>query len=554
MPDQIFISYRRDDAAYVTGHINDRLRKEFGNEAVFTDVDSLALGVDFRTVLDDTVAKCHILLAVIGDNWISVKNKDGQLRLHDPADFVRIEIESALQRNIPVIPLLVAGSKMPTEDELPESLQNLAFRNGTQIRPAPDFHTDMDRLIYNLNKHLRLIRAKEQSENLPATVSPAGPTEKPDQGQTLAEVNPKRDADTAKSDFAEVDVRLEEDDKKRKQAELGTAPDARKKGGAVRTLLLFVGFLLAAGAGSFVYVKYQEQIRTTNAALASIQKAAADAEAMREADAIAAAQREADAIAQADRDANALAEANDKTDVLNETPPTTAVADPDAGPAADPQADAKLLAAVQAILNADADADADADAKLAAEEEAAAEVEAEAKRAADAIEESKRAAQAQAAAKQKAVADAEGKRKIDATRALREGISLAGFGDHAAAIQNYAEAIRLGVDTPAFAYRQRGASYHALGDYQAAIKDYEEVLRLEPQDANVYYKRAVSYYALQNYEAAVSDCNDAIRLDPEFAAAYSIRSSSYKSLGYLDKAANDRAMIEQLQSGRNDPP
>ena len=68
MPGQIFISYRRDDAAYVTGHINDRLREEFGAESIFTDVDSIALGVDFRAVLDDMVGQCQVLLAVIGKN------------------------------------------------------------------------------------------------------------------------------------------------------------------------------------------------------------------------------------------------------------------------------------------------------------------------------------------------------------------------------------------------------------------------------------------------------------------------------------------------------
>jgi tetratricopeptide (TPR) repeat protein len=547
MPDQIFISYRRNDAAYVTGHINDRLRREFGDEAVFTDVDNLALGVDFRTVLDETVAKCHILLAVIGDSWIAVKNEDGRPRLHDPADFVRIEIESALQRNIPVIPLLVAGTKMPTEDELPDSLRNLAFRNGTQIRPAPDFHTDMDRLIKNLNKHLRSIRANENDEIQSATASPDGPGDGRNPDQALADVSPKRDADAAKSGFAYVDVRLEDDDKTRKQFELGTAPGGRKKRSAVRTLLLIVGLLVAAGAASFVYVKYQEQVQTTNAALASIKKTAADAQAKRESDAIAAAQRAADVAVEAEREAaalaapaheaEALAEANDENGIMDETVPAAAV-----DPGADPEANAKLLAAAQAILDADAGAKLEADA------------EAEAKREADAIDESRRAARAQVAAEQRAAAAAESKRKYDATTALREGVSFAGFGDHAAAIQKFDEAIRLGIETPAFVYRQRGASYHALGDYQAAIKDFDEVLRMESQDANIHYKRGASNYALQDYEAAINDCNEAIRLDPEFAAAYSIRSAANESLGKLDEAERDRAMVEQIQSGRNDSP
>lgn len=514
MPDQIFISYRRNDAPYVTGHINDRLRKEFGDEAVFTDVDNLALGVDFRIVLDQTVAKCQILLAVIGENWITEKNADGKLRLRDPADFVRIEIESALKHNIPVIPLLVAGTKLPTADELPDSLRNLAFRNGMQIRPAPDFHTDMDRLIKNLNKHLQSIRTDDQEETQTPAASPAKHTS--EQDQSLADFNPKRDADEAKNDFTGVDVRLEDEDTKRKQIELGAA---RTKRSAARTSLIVVGLLAAAGASSFVYVKYQERVQETNAELALMQKAAADAEARREADAIAAAKREADS--------------------LDETAPT---ADADAIPATDPVAAAELLAAAEAILAADAEA------------QLKAEAEAEEQRKVAAIAESKRAAQAQAEADRRSAAAAESKRKIDATTYLREGVSLAGLGDHATAIENYDEAIRMDVEALAFAYRQRGSSYHALRDYQSAIKNYEEVLRLEPRDAGVYYKRSASYYALRDYEAAISDCDEAIRLDPEFAGAYANRSAAYQALGNLEAAERDRAMVEKLQARRNNPP
>ena len=148
MPDQIFISYRRVDAGYVTGHINDRLRKEFGDEFIFTDVDRIDLGVDFRASLDLMVSECQILLAVIGTDWLTVEGRNGKPRLQDPTDFVRIEIESALERNIPIIPLLVSGAVMPSKEDLPRSLKDFAFRNGTKIRPAPDFshrHRSADR-------------------------------------------------------------------------------------------------------------------------------------------------------------------------------------------------------------------------------------------------------------------------------------------------------------------------------------------------------------------------------------------------------------------------
>jgi hypothetical protein len=160
----IFISYRREDAADVTGRINDRLREHYSEEAIFTDVDNIPFGVDFRTKLDEEVSQCKVLLVVIGKNWLSVKNEKGQRRLDNPADFVRIEIESALKRNIPVIPLLVHGTKMPSADELPESLQQLAFRNGTPIRPDPDFHKDMSRLIDGLDEHLRKYEEEEKRQ------------------------------------------------------------------------------------------------------------------------------------------------------------------------------------------------------------------------------------------------------------------------------------------------------------------------------------------------------------------------------------------------------
>src|SRR4030095_10774502 len=111
----------------------------------------IPLGLDFKQYLGREVGKCDVLLAIIGDKWLDTKDSDGKRRLDDPSDFVRIEIESALQRKIPVIPLLVDGAHMPSEVELPDGLKKLVYRNGIMIRPDPDFHRDMDRLISSLN-------------------------------------------------------------------------------------------------------------------------------------------------------------------------------------------------------------------------------------------------------------------------------------------------------------------------------------------------------------------------------------------------------------------
>lgn len=149
----IFVSYRRQDSGDVVGRIYDRLVQRFGEDAVFKDVDSIPLGVDFRSHLSTSVGQCDVLLAVIGRQWLrSEKDSRGT---DDPRDYVRIEVEAALQREIPVIPILVQGASLPEAESLPPTLQTLAYRNGISIRPDPDFHGDVDRLIRGIEDHLK---------------------------------------------------------------------------------------------------------------------------------------------------------------------------------------------------------------------------------------------------------------------------------------------------------------------------------------------------------------------------------------------------------------
>src|SRR5690349_21665039 len=151
----IFISYRRSDSADVTGRIYDRLAYSFGKGTIFKDVDSIPFGVNFKTYLNDMIERSSILLVVIGPQWLHLKADQGERRLDDPADFVRIEIEAALKRKLVVVPLLVGGAAMPTASQLPDSLEELAFYNGIQIRPDPDFHKDMNRLIHELGTQIK---------------------------------------------------------------------------------------------------------------------------------------------------------------------------------------------------------------------------------------------------------------------------------------------------------------------------------------------------------------------------------------------------------------
>src|SRR5215203_4276625 len=95
----IFINYRREDSAGHAGRLFDALSSGFSGR-LFMDVDTLEPGVDFVDAINNAVGACEVLLVVIGQEWLTIKDKSGLRRLDDPADFVRLEVESALERRI----------------------------------------------------------------------------------------------------------------------------------------------------------------------------------------------------------------------------------------------------------------------------------------------------------------------------------------------------------------------------------------------------------------------------------------------------------------------
>ena len=150
----IFISYRRDDSEGEAGRLYDDLIRVFRPGAVFMDVSDIHPGKDFRQAIDDNVARCGVLLAVIGPGWTTITDASGARRLDQPNDFVRLEIASALARGIDVIPVLVHGARMPTPAELPESLQNLAYRNCVEITHTR-WNSDVELLSRSLREYVR---------------------------------------------------------------------------------------------------------------------------------------------------------------------------------------------------------------------------------------------------------------------------------------------------------------------------------------------------------------------------------------------------------------
>jgi TPR repeat protein len=159
----VFISYRREDSAGFAGRIYDRLTRRLEAKSVFLDVDNIQLGLDFVDVLSEKLRVCDALIAIIGKNWNSSSGEDNGRRLDDPDDFVRIEIEAALQRGIRVIPVLVDGATMPKREHLPESLQKLRRRQAIEISHNR-FDSDVERLTHALSLIEEELRQREAAE------------------------------------------------------------------------------------------------------------------------------------------------------------------------------------------------------------------------------------------------------------------------------------------------------------------------------------------------------------------------------------------------------
>lgn len=130
---RIFINYRRVDSEGYVGRLYDHLVQHFDPQDIFIDVNSIEPGADFIQALENAVAACDIFIAMIGPQWLTAADENGERRIDQWNDFVRIEIASALKQNKLVIPVLVGRAKMPAPKDLPEDLQTLARRNAIEL-------------------------------------------------------------------------------------------------------------------------------------------------------------------------------------------------------------------------------------------------------------------------------------------------------------------------------------------------------------------------------------------------------------------------------------
>jgi len=160
----VFVSYRREDSEGQARALSLELVKLLGKDAVFMDVDSIALGRDFRQILQERLGSCDVMVTLIGPGWLDAKDASGNRRLDSTTDYVRQEIAGALKRNIPVIPVLLQGAQLPPPERLPDDLQDLSFRNGFELGHAT-WESDVREMV----KRLGLLDQKATTTAPPST-------------------------------------------------------------------------------------------------------------------------------------------------------------------------------------------------------------------------------------------------------------------------------------------------------------------------------------------------------------------------------------------------
>jgi formylglycine-generating enzyme required for sulfatase activity len=153
MGQNIFISYRRADSEGYAGRIYGRLQESFGLERVFENVTDIGVGEDFADAINQAINSCRVVIVLIGPIWHSITDEMGRKRLEDPHDFVRMEVQAALESDVLVVPVLVHGAHMPKAKDLPVELQSLTYRRAIEIRHR-QFENDVENFVHELEKHL----------------------------------------------------------------------------------------------------------------------------------------------------------------------------------------------------------------------------------------------------------------------------------------------------------------------------------------------------------------------------------------------------------------
>ena len=151
MAQGIFVSYRRDDSRHAAGRLAGDLAGHFGRDSIFRDIEGIEPGVEFPVALEKALANCVVMVVLIGPQWLAIKNAKGQRRLEQPGDWIRLEIATALERGVRVVPVMVEDTPLPEAEALPADLRPLLQRQTLQLSDLR-WDADLARLVQTLAK------------------------------------------------------------------------------------------------------------------------------------------------------------------------------------------------------------------------------------------------------------------------------------------------------------------------------------------------------------------------------------------------------------------
>jgi Caspase domain/TIR domain len=318
MVPKIAISYRRSDSQDITGRIFDRLRQHFGKESVFRDIDNIRPGIDFRVQISEALRATDVLLVVVGPKWFGRAKGEG-VRINNEADPVRIEVETALQRGIPVIPVLVGNMRMPTTAQLPDGLKDFAYRHAVTVDGGRDFDHHLAGLIRALEGILEskvVVGNSEAAANDQTQASlSAGSVSPGITGEKLSPIAHSPDGGSAKvADLTEPPVTPVQTEIP-KATNLGLMAPVRPIGRLLRVGLIVLVALGGLAVSIYVaeYMRRDGQLEAAKTAAAVEAKAAEDARQAASAKAAEDARRVAEAKAADDAQQAASAKAAEDT-------------------------------------------------------------------------------------------------------------------------------------------------------------------------------------------------------------------------------------------------
>jgi tetratricopeptide (TPR) repeat protein len=510
MSGQIFISYRREDASHPAGRLYDHLLARFPKSRIFMDIDNLDPGEDFVEAIETSVGSCDALIAVIGRRWLDSSNEEGNRRLENPDDFVRLEIATALKRGIRVIPVLVDGAVMPRLTLLPTELQPLVRRQAIEVSHTR-FGADSERLIEALNRAIEKSAIQERER---------------EKSRHEAENREREEKQRQEAESSEVQQRENERlvNERREKDQL----EAER-----------------------LEAERQRRLAERERRLATLVQAREERERL-----------ESEGQSKGDIPPPSPAPSQDREPALAESPPR--IAQSKGSTNQTPPAYMAPLVVLALILIVGLIWFAGSKLNNVGREAALVtpiRTPTPARTPAPTATTSPPSSVAefynnrgdeffQRKDYDKAISDYSQAILLNpkyGTAYDNRGLAYYYTKNYDKAISDYSEAIRLSpVDS--VLYYNRGLAYYYSKDYDKAISDFNEAIRWNPlePDADEYCARGLAYHYSKDYDKAISDFNEAIRLSQNYALAYYNRGVTYRKQGKDAQAQADFDKAKQL--------